>query len=157
MTTEEYIKQLKTQGDRLKKFIDNDLPRIVGVEAVNFFSENFQQEGFTDEAFVPWQEVKRRLNPRPNHEKDKLKILTQTGDLGRSIEYQAEPGQVTIISDTKGTGSEKDYAAAHNEGTTTAGKRHNVTIPKRQFIGKSATFDKKVEEIMTNMADKILN
>ena len=67
----------------------------------------------------------------------------------KSIEYKAEPGQVTIFS-------EKEYATAHNEGTTTAGRNHNVTIPKRQFIGDSATFDNKVVEIMEEGADRIL-
>jgi phage gpG-like protein len=157
MTPEEHIKQLSQSNDEFKRWFDNDLPRMVGVEAVNFFTENFQNEGFTDETFEPWKEVKRRENPkRPDRANASLKILTQSGNLGKSIEYTAEPGQVTITSDTKGTGSELDYAAAHNEGTTTAGRNHNVTIPKRQFIGKSATLDKKVMEIMKEGADKIL-
>ena len=173
MTLEEHIKQLKQQSEQLQRFIDRDLPRLVGVEAVNFFTESFQNEGFTDETLEPWKEVKRRLDSRNfktiTRGKNKgvvrainaagsRKILTgATGDLGRSIEYKAEPGQVTIISDTKGAGSDKDYAAAHNEGTTTAGRNRNVTIPKRQFIGKSATLDRQVMEIMKEGADKIID
>lgn len=149
MTIEEHIKQLNQSSEEFKRWFDNDLPRIVGVEAVNFFTANFEQEGFTDDAFVPWKEVKRRINPRPNRSADMEKILTQSRDLEKSIEYKAEQGQVTILS-------EKEYATAHNEGTTTAGRKHNVVIPKRQFIGESATFDKKVMDIMEEGASKIL-
>ena len=156
MTPEEHIKQLENQSKEFQKLLERKLPILVGNEAKNFFTESFQNEGFTDETFTPWQEVKRRKNPRPNRDRDRLKILTQSGDLGRSIEFKAEPGKATIISDTKGAGSDKDYAAAHNDGTTTAGRNHNVTIPKRQFIGKSAMLDKKVMEIMKAEADKIV-
>ena len=149
MTPEEHIKQLLVSNKEFKRWFDNDLPRMVGIEAVNFFTENFEQEGFTDVNFMPWKEVKRRENPRPNRTTDMLKILTKSGNLGRSIEYTAEPGQVIISSDL-------DYAAAHNEGTSTAGRNRNVTIPKRQFIGKSETFDKQVIKVMKEGADKIL-
>ena len=142
MTPEEHIRQLQQSNQEFERWFNNDLPRIVGVEAVNFFTENFQNEGFTDKSFEPWQELKKP--ERPNR-----KILTKSGNLGRSIEYTAEPEQVTIFS-------ELDYAAAHNEGTTTAGRNNNVTIPKRQFIGESETFDKKVLEIMKEGADRIL-
>ena len=150
MTPEEHIKQLLASNQEFERWFNNDLPRIVGVEAVNFFTENFQNEGFTDTAFEPWKEVKRRENPtRPDRVAASQKILTKSGNLGRSIEYTAEPEKVIIFS-------ELDYAAAHNEGTTTAGRNNSVTIPKRQFIGESETFDKKVTEIMTEGADKIL-
>ena len=110
----------------------------------------YEYESFTDKTFVPWKEVKRRENPtRPDRAESTRKILTKTGNLGRSIEYNTEPGQVIIFS-------ELDYAAAHNEGTTTAGRNNNVTIPKRQFIGESETFDKKVLKIMKEGTDRIL-
>ena len=54
MTIEEHAKPLKAQGNKFKQFIYNDLQPIVGVEAVNFFSENFQQEKFTNERFIPF-------------------------------------------------------------------------------------------------------
>jgi phage gpG-like protein len=83
--------------------------------------------------------------------------LAVTGNLRRSIEFDPEPGQVTITADTtRGAGSNADYASAHNEGTTTAGRNHSVTIPKRQFIGKSRTLDKKILRIIEEEAKKIL-
>lgn len=158
MTQEEFIEHLRQTNEEFRKYFDEELPIIVGVEAVNFFKESFQNEGFTDETLEPWEEVKRRIDPkRPNHAEASRKILTgETGDLGRSIEYTQEPGQVTIIADTTGVGSDKDYAAAHNEGTTTAGRNRNVTIPKRQFIGPSKTLDKKIKEESEKDMDKIL-
>ncbi len=48
------------------------------------------------------------------------------------------------------------YAAAHNEGTTTAGKNRNVTIPRRQFIGDSAELTEKIKEVIKKEVDKIL-
>ena len=158
MTPEEHIKKLMEQSKAIENLNSRILPNLVGNEAKNFFTESFQKEGFTDETLEPWQDVKRRTNPkRPDRAAATRKILTgATGDLGKSIEYKAEPGQVTIISDTKGAGSDKDYAAAHNEGTTTAGRNRNVTIPKRQFIGKSATLDRKVLEIIKEEVDKVV-
>jgi len=150
MTIQEHIKQLQQSNKEFKEWFDNDLPRIVGVEAVNFFTESFQNEGFTNQTLVPWKEVKRRENPRPDRAEASRKILSgKTGDLGRSIEYKSEPGHVTIFS-------ELVYASAHNEGTTTAGRNRNVTIPKRQFIGDSETLDRKVEKIMEEGVKKIL-
>jgi len=167
MTIQEHIKQLQQSNKEFKEWFDNDLPRIVGVEAVNFFTESFQNEGFTNQTLVPWKEVKRRENPRPNRAADTQKILSQSGNLGRSIEFTAEPGQVTIFS-------ELDYAEVHNEGFsgTVSVKSHtrnrngntytvrshtrNVTIPKRQFIGDSETLDRKVEKIMEDGVKKIL-
>ena len=158
MTIEEFIKVLEQQQKEASDFIENRLPHIVGVEAVNFYTESFQNEGFTDETLEPWVEVKRRQNPtRPDRAKASRKILTgDTGDLGRSIEYKAGAGETKIISDTMGAGSDKDYAAPHNEGTNTAGRNRNTTIPKRQFIGKSKTLNKKIIEETTDDLKKML-
>jgi phage gpG-like protein len=69
--------------------------------------------------------------------------------LGRSIKKQIEPGKVTIFSDVP-------YAAAHNEGTNNAGRKRNVVIPKRQFIGDSETLNKEIEKIIADEIGKIL-
>ena len=158
MTPEEHLKQLRETSEAFRQWFDSKLPDIVGVEAVDFFKESFQNEGFTDEAFEPWSDVKRRTNPtRTDRAAASRKILTgATGDLGRSIEYTPAPGEVRITSDTTSVGSGKDYAAAHNEGTNTAGRNRSVTIPKRQFMGKSKTLDDKIGEITEDEAKRIL-
>lgn len=155
MTLEEHIRQLIRQKQEIEEYINKSLPDIVGVEAVNFFTESFENEGFTDETFTRWQEVKRRQNPK--RDRDTLKILTQGRELSRSIEYETQPGQVVITSDTVRAGSNKSYASAHNEGTNTAGKNHNITIPKRQFIGKSQTLDKEIMDKTQNDLLGIIN
>ena len=124
----------------------------IGKIAVDHFTENFQVEGFVDEATEPWKEVNRRLNPRVRGARAIRKILTgDTTDLGRSIKHEPGPGpdQVTVYSD-------KPYAAAHNEGTTNAGRGHSTTIPKRQFIGHSQKLDEKIKKKIEEALDKVL-
>lgn len=159
MDPKEHLRRLQQSNAEFQRWFNNDLPDIVGVEAVNFFEESFQNEGFTDEILEPWQEVKRRSNPtRPDRAAASRPILTgATGDLGRSIEYSSSPGEVRITANPTNVGSSKDYAAAHNEGTKTAGRNNNVTIPKRQFVGESKTLDKKIDNITEEKAMKILN
>ena len=153
MTPEEFTRKLQADKQAFKNWFDNDLPVIVGVEAVNHFTESFQNEGFTDEGLAKWQEVKRRQNPKLGKRGKELKnqkasvkqpILTKSGDLGRSIEYTSAPGEVVVSADTMRVGSENDYASAHNEGTTTAGRGNRTTIPKRQFIGHSKVLEEKI-------------
>lgn len=149
MNEQEFIKKLYTDSSEFRQFYDHELPDIVGNEAVSHFKDSFQDEGFTDETLEPWPEVKRRVNPpRVDRAAATRKILTgNTGDLGRSIEYKSEPDQVRITADTASVGSSKSYAAAHNEGTTNAGRGNRTTIPKRQFIGRSATLNRTIEDI----------
>lgn len=158
MTPEEFLQHLKDSNTEFKNYFDNDLPVVVGAEAANFYKESFQNEGFTDKTLEKWQEVKRREDPaRPDRAAATRKILTgETGDLGRSITYQPQPGETVIIADTTQAGSDKDYAAPHNEGTTTAGRGNNTAIPKRQFIGESATLNRKLDEIITKDMKRIL-
>ena len=158
MTIEEHIKKLTRESNEFKRWYENVLPDILGVEAVNFYVESFENEGFTDEILERWQEVKRKQNTkRPDRAAASRKILTgATGDLGRSIEYEKRDREVVITSDTLGTGSDKDYASAHNEGTTNAGRNHSVTIPKRQFIGKSAKLNEKIIKETTKSLKQIL-
>lgn len=157
MTNEEFIEKLRRDNVEFKQFYDNDLPTIVGTESVNFYSESFQNEGFTDTILEPWQDVKRRTDPkRPDRAAATRKILTgATGDLGRSIEFSKGLNEVKITADA-GVGSDKSYAAAHNEGTTTAGRNHNVVIPKRQFIGKSTKLNKIIMDITSKRVARIL-
>ncbi len=155
MTPEEHIQKLRKDSNEFRSFFNNQLPHIVGIEAVNFYKESFQNEGFTDQVLEKWQEVKRRINPRTNRAASSRAILTgDTADLGRSIDFHPEGTDVKITADTRRAGSDKDYAAAHNEGTTTAGRGNKTTIPKRPFIKESETLNKKIEKIS---ADKIHN
>ena len=46
----------------IKKFQEEQLPKIIGVEAVNHYTESFVNEGFEDKEVKKWPDVKRR-NP----------------------------------------------------------------------------------------------
>jgi len=151
MNQSDFTLKLKTLPAQLKRAL-HDVAIITGKQAVDMFKENFQQESFNGK---PWQEVKRRQDSRNfkviSRGKNKgqsravnaygsRKILTgDTGDLGESIKYKyMGNASVTIYSD-------KPYAAAHNEGTRTAGRGNRTVIPQRQFMGPSPELDKIVE------------
>ncbi len=146
LTPEQFVTRLHSQNAALKKLFNNDLPRIIGVEAVNHFKENFQNEGFDK---VKWKEVKRRENSWSRGADRTRKILTgKTGDLGRSIHYRTESGKAIIFSDLI-------YAPVHNFGLR-AGRGGGFLMPKRQFIGDSQELDTKLRGIIQNKINNIL-
>lgn len=146
------------------------LPKIAGNEYLNHFLDSFRKGGFTDESFEKWDK-------RAKREKDKRKraLLVKTGRLVRSLRMKTKGTRVEI-------GTAVPYAQIHNEGgiitgavnvakhkrrvrvgrkkikkvTVRAHKRHvNTKIPKRQFMGESATVDKKIIQIIEKELDKI--
>ena len=141
MNGHEFSEHLLNISHEAERYISEEAPTVMGKIAVDHFKEGFQNEGFTDSGFEPWQEVKRRMDPLVTGAKATRAILTgDTGDLGESINY-GNPGQgeVTIYSD-------KAYAEAHNKGTNNAGRNRNVFIPKRQFIGDSVQLNQKITD-----------
>jgi hypothetical protein len=63
MDIKEFNRRFASRMEEVKKFASGDeIKDILGVEAVNHFKESFQNEGFTDETFNPWEDVQRR-NP----------------------------------------------------------------------------------------------
>lgn len=144
ITPDEFAKRLKGQSAAINKAIE-ELPRIIGVEAVNHFKDNFQKEGFD----VPksWQEVKRRTWGRGADASRKI-LTGRTGDLGRSIQKRVEQTRVIIFSDLK-------YAPVHNYGLR-SGRGKGFLMPKRQFIGDSKILDDKLMKIIKKRIDSIL-
>lgn len=166
MTPEEFTRKLQAEQQAFKNWFDKDLPVIVEVEAVNHFTESFQNEGFTDVTLVKWDNVERRKNPKMGKRGEVLKnqkagvtqkILTKSGSLGRSIEVERSgPGEVVIWTNPDAFEKEDKagglikcdpYGLAHNEGTTTAGRGNRTTIPKRQFMGHSKVLEEKIMKI----------
>lgn len=138
---------LQKLTDKARAFIADDLPVVVGKTAVDLFTENFQNEGFKDGDIQKWKEVRRRENPRAKGAMGIRKILTGiTGDLGRSLKYAPGVAEVKITSDLP-------YAQAQNEGTTTAGRGNNTTIPARKFMGDS----KDITEAIAKELDKFFS
>ncbi|MBE6331668.1 MAG: hypothetical protein E7070_05130 [Bacteroidales bacterium] len=140
---DKYFAQL---GVKIERAVMHDAPLIIGNELVKAFKQNFQDEAFFGKK---WQDVKRRTNPTKGKEHladARRKILTgRTGNLGRSIRKEVRDGSVRIYSDLP-------YSAAHNEGTTTAGRGHHTVIPQRQFIGRS----KEVDDIVRAAIEKAM-
>lgn len=56
----DFTQKIDADLNRLLRLIEQDLKEIIGVEAVNFFSESFDNQGFTDQGLEKWPEVKRR-------------------------------------------------------------------------------------------------
>ena len=143
MQIQDFSHHLQHLQANLKRQLEHDLPRKLGIIAVRLFKENFQHESFFGRA---WKEVKRRLHGAKGAAA-RRKILTgPTGNLGRSIQYTPHDGYVVIHSDLP-------YSSAHNDGTSNAGRSHNVRIPQRQFIGPSPeltdAIEKKIKEEIT--------
>jgi len=142
---------------KLKSEINDKLPIVAGKMAVDFFKESFQKEGFTDQTYERWSEVKRRQDPRVRGARATRKILTgDTGDLGESITYRkTSPGEVTITAEAYSKDG-FNYAPVHNQGVTDAGRNRNVVIPKRQFIGPSKTLKRAIEDEIERKLNDIM-
>ena len=85
-----------------------ELPRMVGLEAVNFSKERFVQQNWFDAAPIPW-EPRRRLR-RGGKKRQNGAILVDSGRLKRSIRViSVTPTSVTI-------GTDVPYAQIHNDG-----------------------------------------
>ncbi len=155
-------KFLEKKAKEVKRYIDRDAPRIVAKMARDHAKQSFQDEGYTDDSYEKWAEVKRRGDDKLKRNKDgtvskrqardqKRKILTDTGDLARSIQSDVISSELVEI------GSDLPYAKPHNEGADDAGRNHNVKIPKRQFLGKSKQLEKEMTEKFEKDLTKILN
>lgn len=136
--------RLDRLADRLPELINGDLLDTIGERAVKEFKQNFEDEGFFGSG---WQEVKRRQGAAKGAAASRPILTGSTGNLRRSIQYEAKDGKVEVFSDLP-------YSAAHNEGTKKAGIKKNVTIPKRQFIGDHKELDYALEKEITDFLDE---
>lgn len=147
--TPDFLKMAST----LKK----DLVRYISISGVNFFQDSFQNQGFTDEVFEAWGKRKNDVDPG-------RKVLVKSSYLLNSIQvFDANEKRITF-------GSDAEYAEIHNNGgsikisITPKARRYfwfmfkvtenfmwkalaltkkqtiSITIPKRQFIGESASY-----------------
>jgi len=81
-----------------------DTARMAAVESVNFFKESFRNGGFTDTAFVKWEDKKSPLGGK--------RTMYGTGTLMQSIQKTEENTQRVVVS------SGTPYSALHNDGGT---------------------------------------
>lgn len=132
-------------ADAIEQAARKDIPDILGQAAVDAFKQNFQDEGFFGSH---WKEVKRRQGHARGAAASRPILTGNTGNLGRSIDYEVSDNKATVFSDLP-------YASAHNEGTTTAGRNNTTTIPKRQFIGNHQKLDDDLEQALDDFLDRL--
>lgn len=147
MEIQDFSHHLEGIEAAIKRQLERDLPEKLGKLAVRMFKDNFQKESFFGRA---WKEVKRRLQGAKGTAGIRKILTGPTGNLGRSIQSIPRDGSVTIESDLP-------YSSAHNEGTSNAGRSHNVRIPQRQFIGESPELTAAIEKKITDEISKALN
>lgn len=157
------LKDLQKLLNKAIEEIPEQTMKIVEVEGLNFIKKNFQDQGFNDNGLEKWKSRKttdrqgrdltryrtNRIGSRGSLTKFGLKeqgraILTghNTGGdkLRNSFKARRDKLQVTFYT-------YKDYAEYHNEGTS--------ELPQRQFIGKSAYLEGKIEQKLKKTLDKI--
>lgn len=151
---EQFKIETSLQHQQLKTLIEKHLPIIIGKEAVDHFTQNFEKQSWER---TPWQEVKRRQSwtreykYNLKHHKARLSrpiLGGDTGNLKRSLQYTTKTNGVLIHSDLI-------YAAVHNYGGH-AGRGSGFQMPKRQFIGDSPELKKHIENIIRIRISKIL-
>lgn len=159
------VDEMVAKLNAAKLYIQQDVPEIIGIEAVKHFKNNFQEEGFDGKK---WASRKSKRLGSTNGQK----ILTKSSELSESIDYRVEGSTIIIFSD-------KPYAKIHNEGGKIAvtdkmkkffwfknkeakdagdlevanmykamALSKEITIEQRQFIGDS-------NELMNNISSKI--
>lgn len=147
---------------KMSNTLKKDLVRYASVSGVNFFQDSFQNQGFTNDYFEAWQKRKNDLDPG-------RKVLVKSSFLLNSIQvFDANEKRITF-------GSDAEYAEIHNNGgsvkisITPKARRYfwfmfkvtqnsmwkalaltkkqtiTINIPKRQFIGESATYLKQLD------------
>lgn len=157
--TPDFLKMATT----LKK----DVVKHASVAGVNFFQDSFQNQGFTDQVFEAWPKRKNDFDPG-------RKILVNSSFLLNSIQvFNANQQRITF-------GSDAEHAEIHNNGgiipiTTKSRKffwfmyketgetkwkamaltkKKAFIIPKRQFIGESATLMHQYNDWLTTEIQK---
>lgn len=138
-------------------------------EGVDFFVSSFDNEGFTDSGYEPWQKRKEAIP---------YKVLQQTAYLKNSVQVmQSNPNRIVY-------GSDAEYGEIHNEGGTvvitvtpksrkffwfmfkatglnkwkamalTKKSTLSFVMPQRQFIGESITFMNQLDNWVINEIQK---
>jgi phage gpG-like protein len=160
MTLDELKLTLDGKIKQLEELVGGDkLREIVATEAINYFKDSFQQEGFNGNK---WQDVKRR---DPNSEwygysgqTGKFSeaatirpILTgETGRLGNNFKWEPTAEGLKIINDTP-------YAAVHQFGLPAKiyGKK-TFQMTARPFMGATPALSKKIRDSIVEELKKII-
>lgn len=172
------FKQLMAKLDKLEQYFSKTLPTIIGVEGLNHFKDSFVKQGFTDETFEKWKDVKRRDASsswhgfqygsnanRPGRKRRKQSSQTnyspaaterpilsgQTQNLFGSLKWRSEGKSIIFTAGTP-------YAKIHNEGgkMRVFGKA-SATMPQRKFMGDSKVLRDRLGRMVNEDIKRILN
>lgn len=175
MTPEQFLQEIQRNERELHHAFERTIPLKVSVEMEEFSKENFRQGGFVDNGLTPW---KRTLRQSFGKGEDALRtpLLSRNRNLMNSVQHRYTPFKATVYNDL-------EYADIHNDGGSTQvtermkrffwAKYYEtksemykrlalkpvgsiITIPKRQFIGDSATLRNNIEKIIEAEITKIL-
>lgn len=179
MDMQEYNRQFQQRMTEIQEFVQgDDIKDIAGVEAVNHFQSSFDNEGFTDETLVPWDDVARRDPESPwyGHNgfssggtKKKIKkgntqlvgnfsqaratakiLRGETSELRNSITYKFTEKGVRVTSPT-------DYGRVHQFGMQSKIYGKGVFKQKaRPFMGKSKLLKANIEDKIKRRFKEIL-
>lgn len=148
MTIEQFLNTIKANQKGIENLMNRVLPIKIGATAKAHFQENFVKGGFVNKGLQKWKPAKRLLLGKKGAKDNYKTLLSSRNNLFSATNYTPGKAQVTIHNKTP-------YAAVHNEGLK-AGRGKGFTMPKRQFIGKSAELDKKAITIIENELRAIL-
>ena len=177
-------RELERRMAQINHWIERDLPRQVGVMAVNHFKRNFELEGFQNGSLSKWKEVKRRDPSSPwygflykgeNRKKVPYK-LTKRGKRSKSqrkLNFSQAATQWNILHNSRELAdsiryeagpacvtitSDKPYAAVQNNGgmIKVFGKR-SVKLPARPFVGESKELNEQIDRLIDKKINELFN
>ena len=127
-----------------------NLPQQLANTAKTFFTNSFNEQGWTDNGKKDWDKRKSSVDAG-------RAILIKTGKLRRAVSNSKKSVSWERIEfRVEGV----DYAAIHNFGgvvtrKSKSGKVYSFTMPKREFMGNSAELNKMLEKKITLAIEKI--
>ncbi len=137
-TPAQFFRQLQRNLPRIEREI---LQSVIQVEAEAFHAENFRKEGFTDIGFQKWDEIE--LNKKGKGRKGFKRKSILIGEKGVGImRRHATKGSLRgrrVVFEFP-----LAYMKVHNDGGK-AGRGSGFQMPKRQFVGKSAVLERRIQ------------
>lgn len=142
-----------------------------GIDAVNFTKERFRRKDWHNQVHEPWKPRKRA---------DRGSLMVRTGRLKRSIRKLVQGDAYVVI------GTDVPYARIHNEGGKTKknvyvrahtrqrkpgktrpgasgiinvkshSRKMNLTLPQRQFLGKSRALELRLQLRLKKSVEGVL-
>jgi phage gpG-like protein len=133
--------------------VKKSFPDVLANDIKNYFMNSFRLQGWEDEGTQKWEPRKGQVGysglAKVAKKSDSSRaILVKTGDLRKSIRVElASWNKLRIVSDLP-------YSAIHNEGLKgKAFGKHDFTMPKRKFMGRS----RKLHNQLKSKMEKTIN